>query len=66
MADLKTTLCWLCRNAVPTETDGCSWSRGFDPVTGWRADKRIINIDDRDVVTYLVHWCPEYKREVRE
>lgn len=65
MAELSTTLCWYCRNAVPTETDGCSWSRSFDPVNGWRAELRAINVEGRDIVSYRVHWCPEYKREGR-
>ena len=35
----KATLCWKCKNAVPIKDAGCSWSRAFQPVEGWTAEK---------------------------
>lgn len=66
MADLSRTLCWCCENAVPSMNTGCSWSRKLEPVEGWRADKRLITYDTVQKVSYLVHWCPEYRREHHE
>lgn len=40
------SLCWSCKNAVPKIRDGkyicgCSWSKDFQPVEGWTAEKHI-------------------------
>ena len=67
MANLSSTLCWHCVNAVPTkEGDGCSWSRKLRPVPGWRAEKRLINYDTVQKESYLVHWCPQYRKDQRD
>ena len=72
MADMKTTLCWWCENAVPGAHTGCSWSRELQPVDGWRATQRnlMFTIDastgkTKELISYIVHWCPEYRREKR-
>ena len=52
MAD---TLCWSCKNCI----DGCSWSKKFKPVKGWKADKTYIPSDGS--ISYMVHECPKYK-----
>lgn len=57
------SICWKCRNAVPTETTGCSWSRDFVPVDGWVAEKHCIYVNpdsSRRVVSYCVEYCPEF------
>ena len=66
MANLKSTLCWCCANAVPSLTTGCSWSMYLEPVEGWRADERALPCGDAYKSSYTVHWCPEYQREDRE
>jgi len=32
-------LCWNCVHAVPDAVYGCPWSKDFEPVEGWRAEK---------------------------
>ena len=67
MADLKTTLCWCCLNSVPDRNErGCSWSRELHPVDGWRVTPRTIMYDAKPKTTYIVHGCPQYKREGRQ
>lgn len=58
------TLCWECRNAVPDDDHGCSWSRRLDPVEGWDAvETSAIRIDggyERRITSALVLGCPEF------
>ncbi len=64
------SLCWYCRNAVPSpETGaGCSWSeRPHEPVKGWVADRRDLQIQKEGrrhrtcgVESYRVLACPEF------
>ena len=49
------TLCWDCENCI----GGCSWSKNFEPVEGWKA-KAVTNSDNSD--TYLVRECPQFKK----
>lgn len=53
------TLCWECRNAVPSRRtgQGCAWSRAFQPVPGWIAEGiyRPVLGD-----TWTVKACPKY------
>lgn len=63
--NLSSTLCWWCVNSVPSLKHGCSWSREFVPVDGWRADKEKRTYNIHEVDSYTVHWCPEYIREAR-
>lgn len=60
------TICWKCKNAVPTATCGCSWSRSFVPVDGWIAEKHNVKQSNgRDGVydTYRVIRCPEFQKD---
>lgn len=61
------TLCWDCKNAVPTldRKCGCSWSRWFRPVEGWEAvrkDVRVISggTQERMSESYIVKKCPQF------
>ena len=49
------SLCFKCGNCV----DGCSWSRTFTPVDGWKAEPNYINSDEAE--SYHVVECPQYK-----
>lgn len=55
------TLCWSCQNA----SCGCSWSRWYEPVDGWDAEKTIILSGNEypDIESYLVKKCPEYIKD---
>lgn len=44
----RVTLCWVCQNCF----GGCSWSRDYTPVEGWKA-KKTPN-------SYLVLSCPSF------
>lgn len=55
--------CWHCAKA----TGGCSWSRSFKPVDGWKAKKTIIMngieiIDKQPRIchSYKIESCPEF------
>ena len=48
------SLCFRCGNCL----DGCSWSRSFVPVEGWRAEPNYINSDEAE--SYHVIECPLY------
>lgn len=52
---VQDTLCWACKNAVPSENCGCNWSRALKPVEGWEVR---ISKGYRD--GYLVVRCPEF------
>ena len=61
------SLCWFCRNAVPSpETGtGCSWSsRTHTPVEGWEAERRDLKMcykGYRLIESYRVLACPEFR-----
>lgn len=59
MPRYEKTLCWECRNAVPSAVTGrgCEWSKWLQPVPGWTAEgvKRATLGD-----TWIVHACPKY------
>ena len=61
----RPTLCWKCRNAVPTETTGCSWSRDFVPVDGWVVENHTTpHANDGGMITaYCVDYCPEFQKD---
>lgn len=48
--------CWTCKNCY----DGCSWSREFKPVDGWKAIKTYIQDNDNYADSYKIIYCPEY------
>lgn len=58
---LKEQLCWTCKNAVPEEGHGCSWSRSYKPVEGveYKEHARLDGSIGRRIVK-----CPEYIAEV--
>lgn len=64
------TLCWTCANAVPGKETGCSWSRSFKPVQGWKAKRRDVKYKDcragrlHQIESYEVRKCPEYKPDI--
>lgn len=61
----KFQLCWDCRKSTTGE---CSWSRCFEPVDGWVAEKmpaKVYKNDLRREVTYSVRECPEFERNSR-
>lgn len=43
-------LCWTCAKAC----GGCAWSRRFDPVPGWKAERTRMG--------YSILACPEYEK----
>ena len=66
----KETICWTCKNAC----GGCSWSKRFEPVKGWKAKKTKIKTgrtangvkkfyyED----SFIVLKCPEYAKDERK
>lgn len=63
----RDSLCWSCQNAVPSKTNGCSWSESFKPVKGWDAIRQDVMHGDgksqyrRTVESYKVRQCPCFK-----
>ena len=53
---LSYSLCWDCQNSVCK----CPWSKNFEPVPGWEADKRMIK---QSTETYFVKACPLFKQD---
>jgi hypothetical protein len=53
--------CWTCKKAV----NGCIWSKRFDPVPGWKAEKTIITGNGEPYDSYKISYCPEYEKEER-
>ena len=53
--------CWDCKKYV----NGCSWSRSFIPIEGWKAEKRILTTARKfepKIETYRILYCPEFER----
>ena len=50
--------CWTCKNAF----GGCSWSREFKPVDGWKAKKTFHLMNGEFAESYYIKSCPEYER----
>ncbi len=58
----KETLCWSCKNAVC----GCSWSKDFTPVKGWKAIPTKVrgNVEINEWIdSFLIVDCPKYKED---
>lgn len=51
--------CWTCKNCY----GGCEWSRDFQPVPGWIAEKTVINNDGETLESYKIIKCPKYTKE---
>lgn len=49
--------CFSCKKAC----GGCSWSRAFKPVQGWKAIPTKINQGWNTVESFHIIFCPEYK-----
>lgn len=70
----NTTLCWLCRHAVPKTVEnkktgevkyvrGCEWSIYQQPVPGWDAERsEMIIRKGKKVHSYFVNSCPKFER----
>jgi predicted nucleic acid-binding Zn ribbon protein len=55
--------CWTCKNAC----GGCSWSRSFEPVKGWKAKpSKIYYLEGDYTDSYKITYCPEYERRREE
>lgn len=56
----KETICWSCQNACGK----CSWSRKFEEVKGWVAEKTTIKGESNSLIpeipSYRVIKCPKY------
>lgn len=51
--------CCTCRKFC----GGCSWSKDFTPVDGWKAIPTIIHHgDNRDIPSFKIMFCPKYER----
>lgn len=53
--------CWTCKKAC----GGCSWSRSFTPVKGWKAEPSFIPSNGEFSETYKIIECPLYEKEER-
>ena len=49
--------CWTCQNAC----GGCSWSKDFQPVKGWQAEKTFLPSNGEFAESYRIIECPQYK-----
>lgn len=64
----RETICINCENAVPNTSNGkgCSWSRWFKPVEGWKAEPTIVLGAERpdgsfeEIPSYRVDYCPMF------
>ena len=58
----KSSKCWYCdKNAT-----NCEWVRIYKPVKGWKAKKSKISGNNcRDLPTYHVYDCPNFKKAVK-
>lgn len=63
MREKSSQLCWLCDKAC----GGCSWSKDFTPVPGWKAKPtklvRYVEATRKKVYTdsYAIQECPEFE-----
>ena len=61
----EASICWRCKNAVPDEDgNGCSWSKKFQPVDGWTAVSKPVNLIIKGkrvpMESYNVRSCPQF------
>ena len=54
--------CWTCKNCY----GGCNWSRDFEPVEGWIAEKTFIESNEEYADSYKILYCPEYMEDKRK
>lgn len=50
--------CWTCKNAC----GGCSWSKDFTPIPGWKAEKTYHRSNGNYAESYKIASCPQYIR----
>lgn len=50
------TLCWDCKRL------DCSWMKNLKPVPGWTAERHIKEFGGKELATYCVKECPEFRR----
>lgn len=62
MKKTKGQLCWTCKNAC----GGCSWSKNFQPVEGWKAEKTLVVGAGPEYESYSISECPKYEKEVKK
>ena len=51
----KQSLCWECKNI------SCPWIKSGKPVKGWQAKETVIPNPEKDIKSYNVTKCPEFK-----
>lgn len=54
--DGRGQLCWMCKMA----TGGCSWSKSYKPIPGWKAKATIVKDSEGDFSSYRIISCPEF------
>lgn len=53
----KNQPCWTCQKALL----GCSWSKSFTPVEGWKAIPiQRLHMNETAKMGYQILYCPEY------
>ncbi len=55
----ESSICWDCERSCA----GCSWSRYFEPVVGWKAIPTIVNVRAFKMESFRVVECPLFKRD---
>lgn len=56
--DIKSNnCCFLCKKCA----GGCSWSKSFEPVDGWKAEKTIFDGATHEGESYKILFCPEFE-----
>lgn len=54
-------MCWRCANAC----GGCSWSRDYKPVKGWKAIRVAVkHRGELEFYSYRIIFCPQFKKDV--
>lgn len=54
------SICWTCRHAVPSDTEGCNWSRNAKPIEGWVL---YPYTKEKDKGRMRVFYCPQHQRD---
>lgn len=53
------TLCWFCQRSATTKEQRCSWSDGFEPVSGWDATQTDLHYySQKECKSFCVYKCP--------
>ena len=54
--NIAETLCWDCKRL------DCVWMKNLKPVPGWTAERHIKEFGGKELDTYCVKECPEFRR----